>query len=219
MLEWLRNIDGDRRQGFTAMIDRFRQMLADGQHVFDRATDALLGTISVEETRDEIFQTDRRINRAEQEIRRRLIVHVAAHGDVDFPACLVLMSIAKDAERIGDYGKNVFDLAAAGSVDPELGAGAGIAEVKERVSQLLSRMSEVYESQDEAGARAVIRDAESIEDACDGRIELLVGATEPIDGVLEALAYRYLKRIASHARNIVTSVIMPMDKLDYFDER
>lgn len=219
MLDWLRNIDRDRRRGFSTMIERFREMLSDGRHVFDRASDALLGAISVEETRDEIFQTDRRINRAEQEIRRRLIVHVAAHGDVDFPACLVLMSIAKDAERIGDYGKNLFDLATAGSVNAQRGAGVGIAEIKERVSQLLVRMSDVYESQDETGARAVIRDAESIEDACDDRIEQLVGASEPIDGVLEALAYRYLKRIASHARNIVTSVIMPMDKLDYFDER
>ena len=30
---------------------------------------------------------------------------------VDVPACLVLMSVVKDAERIGDYCKNVLDAA------------------------------------------------------------------------------------------------------------
>jgi hypothetical protein len=40
------------------------------------------------------------------------------------------------------------------------------------------------------------------------------------DGKLAAtaLAYRYLKRISAHSMNIITSVVMPLDHLDYFDE-
>ena len=33
-----------------------------------------------------------------------------------------------------------------------------------------------------------------------------------------ALTARYFKRVASHAANIVTSIVMPLDKLDFFDE-
>ena len=33
-----------------------------------------------------------------------------------------------------------------------------------------------------------------------------------------ALAYRYLKRVTSHASNVVTALVMPLDKLDFFDE-
>ena len=31
-----------------------------------------------------------------------------------------------------------------------------------------------------------------------------------------ALAYRYFKRVTSHAGNVVTSIVMPLDKLDYY---
>ena len=29
---------------------------------------------------------------------------------MDLPACLVLMSVVKDAERLGDYAKNIFEV-------------------------------------------------------------------------------------------------------------
>jgi phosphate uptake regulator len=32
------------------------------------------------------------------------------------------------------------------------------------------------------------------------------------------LCYRYFKRIVSHCRNVATSIFMPLDKIDYFDE-
>jgi len=34
-----------------------------------------------------------------------------------------------------------------------------------------------------------------------------------------ALTYRYFKRIVSHSMNIITSVVMPFDKTDFFDEK
>ena len=39
------------------------------------------------------------------------MVHGAVHGTFSFPELLVMMSLVKDAERIGDYAKNIFDLA------------------------------------------------------------------------------------------------------------
>ena len=94
-----------------------------------------------------------------------------------------------------------------------------MAALRGRVGDVLARLVEVYASQDEGAARQLIHDAESLEDACDENIEALVERRGEPQAVVAALAYRYFKRIASHARNIVTSVIMPMDKLDYFDER
>lgn len=219
MLDWMRNVRRGRRDGFASMVERFHDMLTDGVRMFDVVSDALLGGDASAAVSDDVFETDRRINRAEQDIRRGLIVHVAVHGDVDFPSCLVLMSIAKDAERIGDYCKNVFDLAVSDPLTPAAGAGVSVAGLRERVSAILARLVEVYESQNEADARMLIHDAESLEDVCDGNIEELVDAGGAPSGVTAALSYRYFKRIASHARNIVTSVIMPMDKLDFFDER
>ncbi len=47
----------------------------------------------------------------------------------------------------------------------------------------------------------------------------LVHATAPaLVAVPRALLYRFLKRVAAHCANVVTAVVMPVDRLDYFDE-
>jgi phosphate uptake regulator len=33
------------------------------------------------------------------------------------------------------------------------------------------------------------------------------------------LAVRYLKRVSAHLKNLATSLVMPIHKLDYFDEK
>jgi hypothetical protein len=36
--------------------------------------------------------------------------------------------------------------------------------------------------------------------------------------VARALALRYLKRIVAHLTNVLSSIVMPLDRIDYFDE-
>ena len=38
------------------------------------------------------------------------------------------------------------------------------------------------------------------------------------DAVARALYFRYLKRITAHVMNLMTSLVMPIDLLDYYDE-
>ena len=33
-----------------------------------------------------------------------------------------------------------------------------------------------------------------------------------------ALAYRYVKRVVAHLMNVLSSVVMPLDQIDSFDE-
>ena len=39
------------------------------------------------------------------------------------------------------------------------------------------------------------------------------------DAVVRALLCRYLKRITAHSINIITSLVMPVHRLDYYDEK
>ena len=87
------------------------QMLLDGREVFDTATDALFGGGKSKETKREVRSTDRHINVAQQDVRRELMIHASVQDTVDLPLVLAYMSTVKDAERIGDYAKNVYDLA------------------------------------------------------------------------------------------------------------
>jgi len=47
----------------------------------------------------------------------------------------------------------------------------------------------------------------------------LVHSTGPaLQAVPRALLYRFLKRVTAHSLNVVSAVVMPVDRLDYFDE-
>lgn len=197
------------------------QMLEDGRHIFDAAANALVGGTDPSVIRADLFATDKRINETEQELRRQIVVHGSVHGPASFPALLVLMSLAKDAERIGDYAKNIFDLTTQAELlkkDPA--SRRDLIELKDRVSAGLASTRQVFDSQHEADARALARELALLEDHCDERVRDLLAqqGEHPCPATL-VLAYRYFKRVISHSMNIATSIFMPLDKIDFMDEK
>ncbi|HEX2189691.1 MAG TPA: hypothetical protein VHG51_12370, partial [Longimicrobiaceae bacterium] len=53
----------------------------------------------------------------------------------------------------------------------------------------------------------------------DQRVSAMIRADDQgPQAVARALAYRYLKRVVAHLMNLLSAVIMPLDRLDYFDE-
>jgi Na+/phosphate symporter len=58
-----------------------------------------------------IKETDKKVNSYEREVRRMVVNHLVVIGPVDLPSGLVLISIIIDIERIGDYAKNMVELA------------------------------------------------------------------------------------------------------------
>lgn len=214
MAHWLSK--GSEATGFAEIQRKFAQMLEDGRHIFDAAANALLGGTDPEAIRTDLFATDQQINEAEQQVRRQIVVHGTVHGAQTFPSLLVVMSLAKDAERIGDYAKNLFDLAVA---KPDLGSEEErrkLIELKDQVSALVGRARDLYVSQDSDGARTYLAENDRLQDACDAGLERALHADRNACG--QALTMRYFKRVASHAANVVTSLVMPLDKLDFFDE-
>jgi phosphate transport system protein len=216
MMRWLQSL-GPESRSLNEMHSQFLQMIQDGRHVFDAAANALLGGTSPDVVREDLFATDRRINKTEQAIRREIVVHGSLFGAGTFPALLVLMSIVKDAERVGDYGKNLFDLAAA---SPDLGGEecrTAMISLKDRVSKLIVRAHGIYKEHDSENARPFLIEVKGIEDDCDTIVaEGLASSTE--NAAARVLAYRYFKRVVSHTGNIISSLVVPLDKLDYFDE-
>ena len=218
MFEWLKNL-GQEGNGLRPIVENFNQMMMDGRHMFDLVTASLLGGAEANVIREDLFKTDQKINKAEQVLRRYLVVHASVHGASEFPTCLVLMSIAKDAERIGDYCKNMFDVASLHPIDSSSANGLAIMQCKDRVSALLGKMIEAYRSQDAEVAKEHLRECDDIENLCDKKVDELIIAKGGEDHVAAALAFRHLKRIVAHSKNITTSIVMPIDKLDFFDER
>ena len=68
-------------------------------------------------------------------------------------------------------------------------------------------------------ARGYIRELIKLQKRCDKIVdELLSGKKNVENCVAVVLLARYFKRIMAHLANIASSVVMPVNKLDYFDE-
>jgi phosphate uptake regulator len=217
VLEFFRG--GADRQ-LEAIEGRIVGMLHDCRHSFDLSMTALLGGADPESVGPEIRSTDIGVNKAERAVRRELIVHASVReGKADLPMVLVSMSIVKDAERIGDYAKNVWDLAAEGI---DLSGAEDLGELtgwRERTSSAIGEVARIFSERDVAAAHERIKDFDVVLDECDSLItDQLTSDGTPRDAVPRALLYRYLKRIFAHLMNVLTSLVMPLDRLDYYDE-
>ncbi|MDG1492072.1 MAG: PhoU domain-containing protein [Planctomycetota bacterium] len=217
MFHWLTRIQ-ESTDSADEIMRYFGQMLEDGRHVFDLATGALLGGTDVESIREDVWGTDKRINSNERRIRRRILTHLTAYGAEGVGGHLAMMSIVRDAERIGDYAKNLFDLGGlGGDVPPEF--HGDLLDLRNRISRMLAKARNIYETEDEAAARTFGQDADVVCRRCDEQIAAIISSDGPGGAAATgALAYRYLKRVTAHSANVVTSVLVPVDQLGYWDE-
>ena len=198
------------REEFVQMVRASEQVFRDGAAVF-------LGEAQSSEVREQVFATDKRVNKGERNIRREIVVHEAVHRGLDFVQSLILMSIVKDAERLGDYGKNLFDLA---EMSPEPCSGTHREQftvLRDRLLSLFRECCSVLKSFDEEQAKRALCSATALEDRCDEAIKRFVQLEEDAGNMVATyvLAYRYFKRVASHLRNIISSVVQPVHKLDF----
>ena len=218
MFDWFSGSKDRGAAGLEEMRAQFGQMLDAGRHVFDTAANAFLGGTDLQVIRNDLFETDKRINRAEQQIRKEIVVHASVHGATVFPACLVLMSVVKDAERVGDYAKNIFDLAELTPSPPTGEYKADLIELKDNISNLMANCREAFDKQDKEQSHELIEQGSAIEDHCDRQLAKLVKEQEIELSTTYALAYRYFKRVCSHVFNVATTVVQPVHKIDFSEK-
>ena len=129
------------------------------------------------------------------------------------------MSVVKDVERIGDYAKNLYDLAKYG-VDFEKATDHDeLAGYRDAVGQLLADAAATFESGDTDHAKALVAKANRFLDDYDAHVKAAYQSDwSAEDAVARALYFRFLKRITAHVMNFLTSLVLPVDQLDYYDE-
>ncbi|HWV57489.1 MAG TPA: PhoU domain-containing protein [Longimicrobiales bacterium] len=195
-----------------AMLDHVREE-------FEKSMAALLGDLPPEEASRLIRGTDRAVNELEREIRRELVVHASVFGGIDTPAVLVYMSIVKDIERIGDYAKNLVDLALDGGHFSDVEDADEWRRLTAELSQLIADAQVAFRTRDSQYARRLFLQGERLLHQFDRYVSALVrGEDTGPQAVTRALAHRYLKRVAAHIMNLLSAVFLPVDRLDFFDE-
>jgi phosphate uptake regulator len=214
--KFLRGEGGERLDSIEAKV---QHMLQHVRHEWELAMSALVGDAVPSEINDELRTTDQKVNQLEREIRRELVVHASVFGGIDTPAVLVYMSIVKDVERLGDYGKNLLDLALDGASfrdAPDLDEWRSLAD---EIAGYITQVGLAFRERNTERARELLNPGGAMLHLFARRVSALVsGADDAPQGVARALAYRYLKRVVAHLMNVLSAVVMPVDKLDYFDE-
>lgn len=198
------------------------EMLEHGAWMFARANEVLYSTVPAEEVRQPLYQRDVAVNELERSIRRKVLRHLTVNPGHDVAICLALMSVAKDAERIGDYCKNVFEVGAFYSEGFRVDRyQKPLDMISERLSGLFKELIEATRDSNEAQAHRIITAAREIGGTCDSLIEALLGEEEAVE-FHEAVAYsllaRHYKRVSSHLANIATAVTGRLEDLDFPSE-
>jgi len=169
----------------------------------------------------DIYAMDKKINEFERDVRRKVMTHLAISGTKDLGSGLILVSVVVDIERIGDYTKNIYDLACehpkrlqGGSYEDKL------VSIENSTKNFLNNTIDVFKDQNIDSARKLMTDYKT--DISQVSSEIVNGIVSgknndfsPEQAGSLCLYARYLKRIAAHSRNLVSSIVNPFERIGY----
>ena len=169
----------------------------------------------------DIYDMDKKINEFERDVRRKIMTHLAIGGKEDIGSGLVLVSVVIDIERIGDYTKNIYALAV--NHPKQLRGGDlenRLAEIEKISFNLFEDSTQAFKNQDIKKASQLMGNYKQnissqsdaiTNDIIKGKIgELDIGSAAAV-----GLYARYLKRIAAHSRNLISSGVNPFERIGY----
>jgi len=201
--------------------DDSHEMLNLSHEIFQQALIYLKNGENIDKLKA-LKKRDREINEFQRDVRRKVLTHYAVEQDTtDLANGLVLINMVVDIERIGDYCKNILDLAInhhQSIISSEVSENLAI--IENEVESRFAKTLEAIQSQDENLAKSLMR----------GYRQQLTGLSDDIvNGVLRneisfggesrtaaiTLYARYLKRIGAHLKNITSTLVNPFDAIGY----
>ncbi|RKY37622.1 MAG: hypothetical protein DRP78_00535 [Candidatus Omnitrophota bacterium] len=205
----------------TQVLEEFKTMLDDAHIMFESVCRKIIANQDEPEIENKIYAVDAKINALQKDIRKKIITHLSIQPSVDMPVSLILMSVVKDAERLGDYAKNLLEINTLlqNPIDQQKYAKI-FNNIDQKILQLFKKTKSAFLESDETKATQSWESEKKIVKFCD---EIITNLSKSSLSVNEAVCFtliaRYFKRIAAHLTNIATSVVLPLSDLDYFDEK
>ena len=165
---------------------------------------------------------DEEINQYHRDIRKKVVTHYSVSKDVtNINSGLVLINMVVDIERVGDYTKNILDLA---KYYPKKLRSEKISEdlriIEQAVIERFQNTVNAVEEMDEIAAKELIKSYRSdlgklsdnlVASSISG--DLKIGEEHMASSMV--LYARYLKRIGAHLKNITSVVINPFESIGY----
>ena len=201
--------------------DESYKMMVLSNEIFNQAIKYLRNGEN-KETIIALKKRDMEINAYQKNVRRKVVTHYAVSQDInDLPNGLVLLNMVVDVERVGDYTKNILDLALnhPNTIRSE-DFSEDLHHVENEVIERFRKTLEAIHTQDADVARSLMKTyKETLTDVSDtivnGCISGEIRLGDECQTVALALYARYLKRIGAHLKNITTVLVNPFDAVGY----
>ncbi len=206
----------------TQALQDSHAMLETTHEMFDESVRSLRQSDDGE-MRIDIYKMDQAVNRYEQKVRRKVLKHLVITGGSNVVPGLILTSMVIDIERVGDYTKNIMELAVA--YPRRLTCAAcedDVVKVEEAVTELFNQTLPTLQASDKEAARGLIDNHYWLRQVADEITMRLVkgegDATDPAQAAAVALYARYLKRVGAHLLNVLSSVVNPFEKMGFRED-
>ena len=205
---------------FEQALSECHEMLEIVREMFNSSTNSLRNP-KTEEYPLNIYEMDKKINHFERDVRRKIMTHLTVNPQQDLSSGLVLVSVVIDIERMGDYTKNIYDLAV--KYPEKLSTGKyedAISKMEDDVKNYLNQTIDAFKNQDIELGRKLMEEYKTDISSVSNEIVNEVVASKDSDlsaGQASALCLylRYLKRISAHSRNLISSIVNPFERIGY----
>ena len=149
------------------------------------------------------------------------MTHLAISGNEDLSSGLVLTSVVIDIERIGDYAKNIYDLALRYPKKLKVESiEERVASIEDSSQSFFNNTIDAFKNQNIDLARELMSgykeeissiSSEVVKDIISGKISDI----DASEASAICLYVRYLKRISAHSRNLISSIVNPFERIGY----
>ena len=203
------------------MYDELLEMIKATEWMFRKSGCVLFEDTDPKDVADDLYETDRKVNKTERTIRKEIVEHLVIRPKGDVPSCLVLMSVVKDAERIGDYCKNLYEVRdiLGGPFDGDE-LTAQLKDVHGRILKIFQDTQKAIRESNETLAREIMAGGKDVSHELERKVREVAASTVATrEAVCRALAIRHMKRIHGHLLNIASSIVQPVHRIDYLGKK
>lgn len=194
------------------MLDLTNKMYLEAKEVL-REKDHVMENVNIDDQ-------DSEVNKYQRVVRKDVFKHLMMAGTDELASGMALVSVVIDLERIGDYTKNIVEVAA--NHKDRLRGGKyeeDLKKVEETVTQYFEKTIECFKESDETLGLELVMEYGWVPKLCDQIITSLVkGEDETLNSgsaVALTLYFRSLKRIFAHLRNVNTSIVNPFHRIGF----
>lgn len=203
------------------LVEKISKMLELSEAMFAYTTGVVVEGKDDTDRQTLLYDRDIRINKLERKIRRRVVSRLSAQtSQAEVPSALIFMNVVKDGERMGDYVKNIHEVRAMMPEPADFGLyQEHLAGFTATIAELFGLVRRAFAESDEELAGQVIKRAKAEGKAHEEAIRQITGSDMgTCNAVCLVLLLRFYKRVVSHMSNIATTVVMPVDMIDFYDE-